>query len=135
MSTRFYTVQEANDSLPLVRRIVQDIIQTWQAMDQLVTIGGEKALDSPEFAKLKKSLAENFDELQELGVEFKDWNFEIGLIDFPAMIDGEEVYLCWHSGEDTVSHFHGMSLFCFCQELLCFCLCFNYVNSSFSDSA
>ena len=105
---RLYTVEEANKSLPLIRRIVQDIIETWQKMDHLVSGGGELSLDSKEFGKLKANLAESFDELQDLGVEFKDWNFEVGLIDFPAVLNGKEVYLCWKTGEESVSHFHGM---------------------------
>src|SRR5258708_36801295 len=43
-------------------------------------------------------------ELENLGVELKDPN--TGLVDFPAMMDGHEVYLCWRLGESKVAFWH-----------------------------
>lgn len=34
-------------------------------------------------------------------------NIEMGLIDFPSIIDGEEVFLCWRQGEAMVGYYHG----------------------------
>jgi len=45
-------------------------------------------------------------ELEEIGCYFKDWNFSIGLVDFPSVINGEEVLLCWRSDEDDIKYFH-----------------------------
>lgn len=42
--------------------------------------------------------------VQEMGVVVKD--IDRGLVDFPAVIDGREVYLCWQLGEDSVAHWH-----------------------------
>jgi len=47
-------------------------------------------------------------ELEDLGCFFKDWNFEKGLVDFPAIIDGKEVLLCWHSDEPYIRWYHGL---------------------------
>ena len=44
--------------------------------------------------------------LDELGVVVKD--LDLGLLDFPALRDGEEVELCWHVGEDAVAYWHGI---------------------------
>jgi len=44
------------------------------------------------------------DRLVELGVSVKDP--DIGLLDFPALRDGEEVELCWHVGEEAVAFWH-----------------------------
>ena len=46
-------------------------------------------------------------ELEEIGCFYKDWNFTIGLVDFPAIIDGKEVLLCWRSDEDDILYYHG----------------------------
>ena len=42
--------------------------------------------------------------IEALGVELKD--MELGLVDFPAMLGGEAVYLCWQFGEDRVRYWH-----------------------------
>ena len=39
-----------------------------------------------------------------LGITLRD--IERGLIDFPALVDGAEVWLCWQLGEDDVAHWH-----------------------------
>ena len=56
----------------------------------------------------EKSAEELMKELEDLGGYYKDWNFEIGLVDFPAMIGGEEVFLCWRSDEKSVHWYHSM---------------------------
>jgi hypothetical protein len=43
--------------------------------------------------------------IQEAGIVVRD--IERGLVDFPALRDGEEVYLCWEMGEDEVGWWHG----------------------------
>jgi len=45
-------------------------------------------------------------ELEEIGCFYKDWNFTIGLVDFPAVIDNREVMLCWKSDEDDIKFYH-----------------------------
>jgi hypothetical protein len=45
------------------------------------------------------------DELDQMGVELKDWS--AGLVDFPAIVEGREVRLCWQHGEDRVRFWHG----------------------------
>ena len=57
-----------------------------------------------------KKLADEIDgfmsELEEIGCFFKDWNFSIGMVDFPALIDGKEVFLCWKSDEEDIRFYH-----------------------------
>jgi hypothetical protein len=47
-------------------------------------------------------------ELEEIGCSYKDWSFELGLVDFPSIIDGKEVLLCWRSDEESVKYYHGL---------------------------
>ena len=114
---KLFSVVEANRTLPLVRRIVLDIVRGYEAWQgQLrefeVTTAGARA-GAPDAAadRLQKEaqrLAVDIEQCQRelgaLGVEFK--GYEMGLVDFPAEIDGRPVYLCWRLGEDRVEHWH-----------------------------
>jgi hypothetical protein len=70
--------------------------------------GGYAASDlnaaQAELAELAKEAASCVGELDELGVVVKD--LDLGLLDFPALREGEEVELCWQVGEDAVAHWH-----------------------------
>ena len=48
-------------------------------------------------------------ELEEIGCHYKDWNFSVGLVDFPGIINGEEVYLCWKTDEEKIIYYHGIN--------------------------
>jgi hypothetical protein len=60
---------------------------------------------TPEFAALAGELQDLVDRLIALGLQVKD--VEAGLVDFPALRDGEEVLLCWRVGEAAVEWWHG----------------------------
>ena len=51
-------------------------------------------------------MARAAERLQRLGVLVKD--LDRGLVDFPALREGEEVLLCWQVGEDEIAHWHGV---------------------------
>lgn len=110
-----FTIEQANRTLPLVRRIVQDIVDHyahWQdLMRSLDVLAAGPAPDTASIDRLQRDIqseARAIDgfvrELKELGVEMK--GFDIGLVDFPGEIDGRPVYLCWRLGEDVVAHWH-----------------------------
>ena len=44
--------------------------------------------------------------LEEADIVVRD--IDRGLIDFPAILDGEEVYLCWELGEDAIGFWHDL---------------------------
>jgi hypothetical protein len=60
---------------------------------------------TPEFAKLARELQEVLDQLGLMGVQVKD--VDSGLLDFPAVREGEPVLLCWRVGEPAVEWWHG----------------------------
>ncbi|MEW4569170.1 DUF2203 domain-containing protein [Tautonia sp. JC769] len=119
---RYFTVEEANRALPLVRAIVADIVRQWQVvsdLEQRLTPVLDRRRttrpdDDPYDAELESRRTElaaeqaNFrrylHELEALGVELK--GAHNGLCDFPSLKDGREVYLCWKLGESEVSHWH-----------------------------
>jgi len=103
---KFFTPSEAAVTLPLVRKIVEDILSTGQKIRELALSPGQNPGETESFIELRTNLMSYMDELHDLGCYYKDWNFEIGLVDFPAIINGEEVMLCWRSDEPNISYFH-----------------------------
>ena len=63
--------------------------------------------DGPEFQDGLRNIETLITELEELGCYYKDWNFSIGLVDFPSIIDGRKVLLCWRSDEEELQFYHG----------------------------
>ena len=105
--TNYFTPAEANKMLPLVRKIVVDILRTGQTIRALSS-KIEKPEENPEVNRWMDQLDELFDELESLGCSYRDWNFSEGLVDFPAMIRGHEVFLCWKSDEDEILFYHDL---------------------------
>ena len=114
---RTFTVEQANRTLPLVRRIVRDIVDGHRAWASAVRAYESAAAwaraDSPadELGMLEadvRRIAGEIDaylrELRELGVDFK--GFDLGLVDFPGELDGRPVCLCWKLDEDEVLYWH-----------------------------
>ncbi len=105
MTNRLFTPAEANRTLPLVRIIVADILEQARLLREREDSGGGDGADE-ETKRIRKDLVGMMRELENLGATFKDWNFEVGLVDFPARIDGRAVLLCWRSDEDRVTWYH-----------------------------
>jgi hypothetical protein len=117
VSPPIFTPDLANRSLPLVRRIVEDIVvqfARWQARVrefELASATNSVSEPNPRAAELEQEVAslaaelEHYhQELGELGIEFKD--YVLGLVDFPAERDGHPIYLCWRLGEPAVEYWH-----------------------------
>lgn len=117
---RLFTVEQANATLPLVRRIVDDLLALhpqWRAavsayeLAQVAADAGEESAEARdarlEAGRLAGDIESCLDELTQVGCHFKD--FEAGLVDFPASYDDRVVYLCWQSGEPAVSHWHELA--------------------------
>jgi hypothetical protein len=111
--TRFFTPHEANDALDIVRPAVDEIIRIradvlerqpdlWPAIQKVVGNGGSAALSKLflDFERLDKLVHR----IQDLGVHIKD--LSVGLLDFPALYEGREIYLCWRFGEDRIEYWH-----------------------------
>jgi hypothetical protein len=109
---RHYTVDEANAKLELVGRIVRRIRDARRRLSadgydgefaSLAELSGG-AYPGSEHAAAALEMALGFDRLEELDVVVRD--LERGLIDFPSLLGGEEIYLCWLLGEPAVGHWH-----------------------------
>jgi hypothetical protein len=116
---RYFSVEEANKTLPLVKVIVTDIVHQFRVVNDLKQrlsavlnerrrpasdpYSEELAQTQAELETEEEKLAAFIDELTKLGVELKGPD---GLCDFYSIMDGREVYLCWRLGEPLVMHWH-----------------------------
>jgi hypothetical protein len=122
-NTKYFTIEEANRALPLVRAIVADIVAKYAEIAErkarLDQVRGSRSsrkrgsadVYGEELAQVEADLDQEIgqlqafiEELEKLGVELKD--ISRGLVDFRGLMDGREVYLCWLLGEDEVGHWH-----------------------------
>jgi hypothetical protein len=114
---KLFTVEEANVLLPTVRGIVARIQRAYarvsasQAQARQAAAGAEHGGGGMEggaqYVLTLTELAEASGELEELGVQIKDYGR--GLIDFPAMREGRVVLLCWQMGEgDELEWWHDL---------------------------
>lgn len=120
---QYFTLEEANRRLPLVRAIVTDIVELYrdlserrERLDRIRRLPGsanrdENSVYGEELQQIEDELEKDadrlqvfVDELQSLGAELKD--FRVGLVDFLTQVDGEDAYLCWKLGEDEIGFWH-----------------------------
>jgi hypothetical protein len=111
---RHYSIEEANDLLPRVKPVLQKLRD---AKDELTDSEAHEVLSDSApgngggpsgqqvgeaFLEVRRLLAA----LQDAGIVVRD--IDRGLIDFPAVRDGEEIYLCWELGEDDIEYWHDL---------------------------
>jgi hypothetical protein len=109
---RHYTLEEASELLPRVIEIIERMraarnqLGDREARDALSEAGPTNGGGTPGrtvsqgFLELRDSMIE----LRELEVVIRD--LDRGLLDFPSLRDGREVYLCWQEGEDAIRFWH-----------------------------
>ncbi|MFN8178343.1 MAG: DUF2203 domain-containing protein [bacterium] len=105
MTAKLFTPAEANRTLPLVRSIVADILEKARELRGRTALSKEPDEDEA-LEQIRQDILDLMQELEDLGATYKDWDFEVGLVDFPAKIDGREVLLCWRSDEPHVEWYH-----------------------------
>ncbi|MFZ2323743.1 MAG: DUF2203 domain-containing protein [Ignavibacteriaceae bacterium] len=103
---KYFTPLEARKTLPLVKNIVRDILQATREMRLIAEEVGADVEEDARVKKLASDVTGFLKELEEIGCYYKDSNFQIGLVDFPALMNGEEIYLCWRSDEDDILYYH-----------------------------
>jgi len=115
---RLFTREEAERTLPLVRRIVRDLMlehASWRravARYEVLAGAAKPAVAEPaeqvaaqHDVEAHASRIEGYlDELQQVGCVFK--GFEDGLVDFHSLRENRLVFLCWRYGEERITHWH-----------------------------
>ncbi|MEO8226053.1 MAG: DUF2203 domain-containing protein [Gemmatimonadota bacterium] len=117
---KLFTREEADRTLPLVRRIVADLLAeypAWRAAVgryELLTGGaraewgetGELVAARDEVAHHAERISGFLRELDEIGCVFK--GFDAGLVDFYSLRDDQPIFLCWRVGEDRIRYWHSI---------------------------
>jgi len=110
---RTFTLVEAERALVLVRRIVADVVGEYARVLDLQEIleVAEDAVPDEEYETLRADLARSagrlrqfVTELNDVGVELKDWS--LGVVDFPCLAGGRRVCLSWQHGDGRIGHWH-----------------------------
>jgi hypothetical protein len=110
--SRHYTLEEASALLPRVAELLErmrsarDRLGDAEARAALAEVGQGNGGGKP-----GKVVSEGFLELRDAMLELRERDIVVrdldrGLIDFPAMRDGSEVYLCWQEGEEAIAFWH-----------------------------
>lgn len=115
---RIFTLEEAEATLPLVRRIAGDLsaeFDAWRtAVGEYEILAGASTSEAGETDDLREAQQRVTDharrvsaflaEMDALGCVFK--GFEEGLVDFYTLRDDRLVFLCWRLGEPRITHWH-----------------------------
>ena len=123
MADKYFNRSEAQELLHVIAPELEQARRRKQALDQLeqelaqatariMILGGsipaheELTKKRAEGLRLTAQLKEAIDRIQATGCVVKD--MDEGLVDFPSLVDGQEVYLCWKLGEERIAYWHGL---------------------------
>jgi hypothetical protein len=123
MANRTFTLAEAQKLLPILEALLrkanaakkrcEEIDAQFQQVNQRILLHGGMLLDivplahlRAEHDKLNQTITDALAEIAAMGVQVKD--LHIGLLDFPCVVEGKVVLLCWKLGETTIAHWHGV---------------------------
>ncbi|SRR6266567_474251 len=124
MSSRTFTLDEAQDLLPVLesllrtsidgKKLMESVDAELQAVAHKIFLAGGMSVNVVYLARRKaerekaiQRVKDAMAEIDAMGVQVKD--LDIGLLDFPCEVDGQTVLLCWKLGEKTITHWHGVS--------------------------
>jgi hypothetical protein len=116
-----FTLEEAQSLLPVLESLLKRAMEGKQAAEQveaslaelsrrIYVSGGMRvnvakvSKDRAEIETHLQVVRESLAEIDAIGVQVKD--IETGLLDFPSIVDGQVVLLCWRRGESSIEHWH-----------------------------
>jgi len=108
---KHYTRDEARALLPQIRRWLQKLSDSRETLEENQRRLGGFASGEDRGGALVNSSVRLMAEVQDVLMEFQARQIMVkdvdrGLIDFPALIDGKEVFLCWEKDEDDIEFWH-----------------------------
>jgi hypothetical protein len=132
----FYDIDRANSRLPELRQTLEVLLslrlELIQVRDRIVDLnlpqpvtgGAPSGTSSPagarsagveaETSRLRMRMQGLVDQMQAAVIEIDSWGIvlreiQTGLVDFPALVAGRQVWLCWRLGEDEIGWWHDLS--------------------------
>ncbi len=108
-SRRYFTLEEANAQLGRLSDLFGQVLQLRAQIKTISTRVDQKHASERELAILNglvEAAGEVVQEISGTGCVIKD--LAQGLVDWPALHEGREVWLCWRYGEPEVSYWHDM---------------------------
>jgi hypothetical protein len=123
MPNKTFTLAEAQELLPVLESLIrraseakqrsEEIDARFHEVNQRILLHGGMLLDIVPLAhlraerdKLGQSITDTLAEITAMGVQVKD--IGTGLLDFPCLVEGKVVLLCWKLGEGSITHWHGV---------------------------
>jgi hypothetical protein len=117
-SIQYFTLEEANKTLPYVRPVASDIVDAYRRWKdgvrrfEVIAAGSrsdpgetdEQIELREEVDGVARQISAYLEELSNVGCVFK--GFDDGLVDFHSRIEGRDVFLCWRLGEEEITHWH-----------------------------
>jgi hypothetical protein len=118
MPRKHFTLAEANRTLPLVKRIVSELVSLhpqWRdlvAKYEVVSAGArpdwgestEQVALRGRVEQVARQINGYLEELAQIGCVFK--GFDEGLVDFYGKLEGRDIFWCWKAGEERIEHWH-----------------------------
>ena len=110
---RIFSIGEANSLLPQIEEMFLEIRKERKLLAKVeseVKNAGDHAKQDggtvygPRYIRAMEYITRNIEKIHEMGVLVKD--LEKGLCDFPYLLDGQMVYLCWKLGEPEIQWWH-----------------------------
>ena len=113
---RLFTLEEANELVPVLSQLIERLQRRYRTLvgelqrlglsaDDLEKVLAENT-ETPEIKTCLNEITQCVAEIESHGCHFK--GLDLGLVDFPARMNNEVVFLCWQYGESQVSFWHGI---------------------------
>lgn len=120
---RTFTLDEAQALLPVLESLLRRAIEGKQQLEDFeaefdslksrIFLAGGTLVDVAAVARRKherdavlQRVKDAIAEIDSIGVQVKD--LDIGLLDFPCVLEGETILLCWKLGEPAIAHWHSL---------------------------
>jgi len=121
MPDRTFSLEEAHSLLPVLesllrnaiggKKLMEEVEAEMQELTHRIFLNGGTHVDvvavarrKAERGKAEQRAKDALAEIDSIGVQVKD--IDIGLLDFPCVVDGQVVLLCWKMGENSITHWH-----------------------------